>query len=133
MNGYAGFISYFNKYTINPNFLSHHIVLSCPLVTDQGDDITPEPYTCVCKLPPSPPPLTCPLLALSPNHRLMRLGSGPLLQGTQLVSPTNWPWGEMYKTGVQYTRLAMIGQIEWCLLPHRVTLKYNSVSGRAPG
>ena len=53
---YAGFIIYPNKYTIVPNFLSHHIVLSCPLVTDQGDEITLEPYMQITPnpLPPSP-------------------------------------------------------------------------------
>ena len=66
-------IMYSNKCTINPNFLSNHIVLSCPLVTDQGDDITPEPYMQITSnpLPPlpvlswPPPPITDWVVALS--------------------------------------------------------------------
>ena len=85
--------------------MSHHIVLSCPLVTDQGDDITPEP---ICKLPQPPPTLTCHLFAPSPKHKL---GSHPLLQGTQLVPP-------LIGLRVKWTRLAMSGQTYWRLLPY---------------
>ena len=41
-------------------------MLSCPLVTDQGGDITPEPYMQITP-PPSPPPFTCPFFASLPQ------------------------------------------------------------------